>query len=79
MKEVTKEKYAQFFNTNKDQLKVIESFSDPTGESEFGYGYPYMDTYWGIKDEKLARCIMIKESIDEDYIHQYFLKQYEQK
>lgn len=54
-------------------LKPVESFSDPTGESPLGRGFPWMETIWGIDDKRILKSITSKVSPEqEDWDAHYF-------
>ena len=54
-------------------LKLVESFSDPTGESNLGKGFPWMETIWGLEYKRILKAITSKVSPEqEDWDEHYF-------
>lgn len=67
---ITKEEYAKEVNS----LSVIESFSDPTGESPMGRGFPWMETIWGTDGKRILKVITSKSNVDQEQWDNHYFK-----
>jgi hypothetical protein len=57
-----------------DGLKPVESFSDPTGESHLGKGFPWMETIWGVDDKRLLKSITSKVNVDQEKWDEHYFE-----
>lgn len=59
-------------------LKVVESFSDPTGESPLGRGFPWMETIWGNigehEDTRVLKSITSKVNVNQEKWDEHYFE-----
>jgi hypothetical protein len=58
-------------------LKPVESFSDPTGESPLGRGFPWMQTVWGIEDKRILKSITSKVNAEQEKWDEHYFEKLE--
>lgn len=67
---ISKEEYQKRVTT----MKPVESFSDPTGESHLGHGFPWMETIWGHDGERELKSITSKVSVDQEKWDEHYFE-----